>query len=99
MHCRLKSILNILVERLREFDYKTSSIFSGNFVPFVSGSNKAKIEAKEQHEPITITGKGFQIDVKISNKNPIMAPSPPKNDPIPTVEFRIGVGNNSDVVK
>ena len=76
-----------------------SSIFSGSFAPLVSGKNNAKMEANEQPEPITITGKGFQIEVKISNKNPTIAPSPPKNDPMPTVEFLIGVGNNSEVVK
>lgn len=79
--------------------YKTSSIFSGNFFPLVSGKTKAKVEAIEQHEPMTMTGNGFHNVAKISSKNPTIAPSPPKNDPIPTAEFLIGVGNSSAVHK
>ena len=79
--------------------HKTSSIVSGNFVPLVSGRNNAKIEAKEQQPPKMKIGNGFQIEVRISKENPTNAPSPPKNDPTPTAEFLIGVGNNSAVNK
>ena len=74
-----------------------SLIFSGNFVPLVSGRNNAKNEVKEQDEPITIIGRGFQIVVKISEENPTKAPRPPKNVAIPTAEFLIDVGYNSVV--
>ena len=85
--------------RYHFLSHNTSLIVSGNFVPLVSGRNNAKIEAKEQQTPKMKMGNGFQIEVKISNENPTKAPSPPKNEPTPTAEFLIGVGNNSAVNK